>query len=334
MNVLIPKVKLNYEGFQTPIRGGEVDAAMEGGYGVVGLDSSNVADEGLDTWDIATTYAVDDQVAWSFRKWTAKTATSGFEPSIDTADGVTNWTFDGWLNKYSMFNGILGEDNVTTNPTIDVSMSASSVDALALLGVQCTNVTITITDPSEGEVYSYTDNINPELPDANFYSWYYEYQTAEFTGVVKTDLVLTDLIGSQYPNATLRIVLDLEDGGLSYTDDVILEYLAFGPTYSLGTANFGTSHGFTDYSTIEENTYGEITTVKRKRNKKATYQIIEKTDRLGDIQRFLSANTTNPMVFIGNGAYSGTITYAIASDFEPSLQNANTTSYSIKTKGL
>lgn len=276
------------------------------------LISSNVAEADYSAWSDATTYAVDDYVIVTadgihrVYKSAVGSNLNHYPPDNiydDTVTPATGYWIDiSATNRWKMFDG-LSRASTSNQDSIEVSFKpGAKFNALAILNIEAKNLTVIVTDPTEGEVY----NRDVSLVDlsaitGSFYNWYFS------SPVRKQSVVLTDL--PAYPDATIKIILSAP-GETVTCGEVVPGWLKYA-----GKLEYGYSVGIKDYSTKEKDELGNPMVEEGVYSDTIQLRVAVDTRLVYDLKRTLGRYRATPLVFIGTEQQQETIVYGFYIDF-------------------
>lgn len=265
------------------------------------LSNSNVPLDEAPLW-AAGTYNQGDEVIYENQVWIAATTTTD-DPVTGASKSVPTWVRRGWTNRWRMFND--GVDSKTTNTgsiTGDLSQTTTNTVA-ALLGLNASSATLTMTDPVEGVVYTKTVDL-VDIGVTNWWQWH-------FLGYDTIEDVIFNL--PPYPNATISFSVD----GFEPTDEVECGRLVLGLLKELGVTLQGTSVSNLSYSSKERDDFGNLILNKRRTVKLVDYQVLVDTIRVSSVRNSLDRIDNTPTLFIGTDeqGFGATIVFGVTQDF-------------------
>ena len=112
------------------------------------LISTNAPVENYPTWDSSQTYSKDDKVIYNNHIWTSMVDNNSSEPGNDI-----NWFDEGATNPYRCFDKYINTQ--TTGPTdnnLIMEFDITNVNAVVLLNLEATKVTISAYDSNNGDL--------------------------------------------------------------------------------------------------------------------------------------------------------------------------------------
>jgi len=284
------------------------------------LISENVTEIYSD-WNSGTTYAADAYVVYNNSTYISL-AGSNTNHQPDTS---TTWWFRvGPSNLYAMFDN---EINTTTkNPdNITVTLKTGFIDTFALLNiVKGTYLKVTMRDDLDGNIV-YEKEFG--LDSANVIDWFSYF----FTGFdyARTTVILTDL-PPLFGNA--HVTFELEGNA-----DLELGQIVFGQTKPIGTTQYGTSAGITDYSRVDVDEFGQRVFVKRNFAKKLSSRVFIHNSELNRVHRTLSGLRATPVLWIATDDIlfeEPLIIYGFFRDFSIEVSYPDTSYCSLELEGL
>ena len=209
------------------------------------------------------------------------------EPTAGAAEAVPTWTLIGQINRWRMFNGALRSPTEQTAGPISVTLASSGiVDAVAGLNCIATEVTVTVTDATDGLVYDRTISLvdNDNVLDI------YDYCFAPI--LLKSEFSLFDL--PPYAGADIGVTLDGGSGDTRCGVLVAGQQTVLGGTY----LNFTLRDRF--FSLRERNTFGEFLDVtSRPVAREATFDVSIESRSVSQVLRNIMDRRDVPTVFVG-----------------------------------
>lgn len=242
-------------------------------------------------------------------------------PDVGAAKTVPTWVAVGPTNKWAMFDQVNDTESTAPSPIeieIETGQLTNSLAAFNLNG--SSDVTVTMTDPVAGVVY--TNNIvmidNSDVVD------YYEYF---FSPIInKTEFVLLDL--PAYKNATISVSI-AGDAAIS------LGTLIVGAQITLGVALYGTSMQLLDFSRKERNEFGNYVIVPRRTSKLVDFDVIIDKAKIGYVFNQLASLTTIPAVWVGTDVNDdSTLVYGYYKDSQINIDGPVKCTATIQIEGL
>ena len=286
------------------------------------LDSSNVPENDYAEWDVATAYTVGNRVILlsTHRIYEAVGSSTGVNPATD--DG-TNWLNIGATNRWKAFDQKIS-DPVTQLNSISYTLTDdnSTPTAVALFGLKGVTATVTVTDDTEGEVYSQTNSLLDSDEIFDWFSYFFEeityVSTTLFTGI------------PPYRGATVSVTVT-EDTG----ETAQLGQLVFGSLTELGVTTYGTAISIQDFSRKETDAFGNFIVVERAFSNLVDFDVRLPTQTAGRVRRILAEYRATPIVYVGNENSSfGTIVYGFYRNFDITLDTPSLSFAAIEVEGL
>lgn len=201
-------------------------------------------------WVGSTTYATGALVYRAsthriYRRMPNQIGASTVAPELDTA----GWEELRATNRWAVFDDVVNSQTTRASP-LDVTIAPGVVQALALLGLEGSSVTVTMTDGAGGPtVYSRTVSLSLSVV-ADWYGHFFEPFRQ------RTSVVLVDL--PPYANGRIRVQL-------TGSGTVRCGALLAGPLYTLGGTQYGATAGIRDYSRKEVDAATGLVTLEQRR---------------------------------------------------------------------
>jgi hypothetical protein len=281
--------------------------------------SSNVTEADYAVYAAGTTYATDDYVIVTTGDHTVYKSLADSNTGNTPASSPTYWEEVSATNRWKMFDAY--PSTITTNTdTIEVEVTPGRINSLALLRVDAAEITVTLTDPVEGVVYTNTVDM---VSDSGILDWYdYFYEPI----VRRTDLVLTDI--PAYNDAVLAVVLDNTGSNAECGLFVV------GNKRSLGTAKWEPEISILDYSQKTTDDQGRTTLVEGRFARLLEIDLFLPTGYADELRRLLTEYRATPAVWIGSELYTSTIVYGFFRSFEIVLSTPTISDCNIEIEGL
>lgn len=268
----------------------------------------------------AGTYNADDErvLTTTHRKYRA-VSTNTDSPDVGAAKTTPTWIDIGATNAWAMLDNVNG--TISKHATeIDVAITPNLLTtAIAGFNISAASILITVTDPTDGLVYSNTLDMidNSEIVD------YWEYF---FLPIVKIkEFVLLDL--PTYALATIDATItgvDAECGTL-----------VLGSQTNLGVALYGTSLKLYDYSIKTTDEFGNFKVIPRRTSKIVEYDVHVDKTKVGYVFNQLSKLTTVPAVWVGTGEEDdATLVFGYYEDSRINIDSPSMCSVTISVQGL
>lgn len=280
------------------------------------LVSSSVAETDYPAWSLATSYSLAARVVKGHRIFES-VQDSNINHDPLTAD-MGWWVDIGPTNRWAMFDEKVG--TLTTVPTsLSVVMQPGRVDAIALLQVEASTVTVMMHLGSE-EVYSRTLSM---IDDSKVTDWFgYFFETIR----PKDYVLLTDL--PIYGEATITIALSKPSG------DVSCGMCIVGRQSDIGGALSSPSLGINDYSKKTIDDFGNTTLVERSFSKRMSVKLTIDNTEVDRVHTVLSSVRSVPVVWIGSAQYSSMLVFGFFRDFEIDIAYVNFSYCTLNIEGM
>ena len=269
------------------------------------LISSNAPETDQPEYAAGTSYAlgafVQRSVAGVHRVYKSAVASNlGNTPELST----TQWIDQGPTNRWACFDQVIGTATALASP-LTITIAPGQVDALALLELVGSSVTVTMTSASESgaTVYSRTVSL-----DATVVLDYYDYFFADYEQ--RTTVVLTDL--PPYGDGQITITL-------TGPDTVKLGMLAVGKQIDIGDVQLGAKAGIKSYSTKITDSFGKTKVNKLPNAKRPSFVLWVDKAAFNRVYRKLAKYDAQLCIWIGSqdpDYAEGLIACGIYKDFQ------------------
>lgn len=284
--------------------------------------SATSAVETVAAWSAVTAYAQGNRVRsdTTHRIYESLMVTSntGNDP---TTDNGTKWLDVAPTNAWAMFDQF-SETQTEAEDELSLTLTPPGiVDAIALLNLAAADVTITVTDDVEGEVYNETfDLISTSNVGADFFAWFFE------PILRRTDLHVEGL--PVYADATIDLTFTYPDSTVKVGN------LVAGRQRELGTTVYGAGFGIIDYSRKEADDFGNVTIVQRSYRKTGTFEVMVERQMVDEVGRLLTLYRAEPIVYIGTGEFASSIYHGFFRDFRLTVETYPLSKLTIEIEGL
>lgn len=171
--------------------------------------------------------------------------------------------------------------------TIDVSVIPGELfNAMALLNVVADDITVQVTDPTEGLVYDRDIDMLDLTGITDFYEWFFEPLAN------KTSIALFDL--PAYPAASLRIIV-YNTGGNREVGEFV-----FGTLKELGRAQYPYNVSVDNYSKKKDDPDDGYPIIDEKKFFKIVdYNLLIDPDKVANIENEIGIYLNTPAVYVG-----------------------------------
>ena len=285
------------------------------------FQSSDVAENDHAAWASGTTYADGDKVIVTTPNIhkiyeSQQGANTGNDPTTD--DG-TYWLEVSSTNRWKLFNGIVQEQTEQAGGMEYVLQSPTVINSLALINVDCAEVTVEVEDSTEGVVYDETFSL---VSDSGIQDWYAYF----FEPIVRDDrLAILDLP----PYANADITVTFTDTGTAKCGALIIGQFA-----DLGFSQHGANISIVDYSVKATDAEGRITVTPGAYANKMEVDVVLDTAVYGVVRKTLTDLRTTPCAWIAEDDNRNSIIYGYYREFDIILSNPTTSRCSLEIEGL
>lgn len=238
------------------------------------LISSSIAEDDYDEWLVGTTYDRGDFVISIDTHTVYRSLTDSntgndpdleqaqiADPLVDNPDPV-RWQIISATNRWKMFDQKPSVQAAAADQIEVVIAPNQIVRGLAGFSVDANSVTVVVDSVSGGgEVFNRTIPMQDETLVLNWYSYY-------FTPITPlTEFVITDL--PPYGDAEITVTIDRE-GAMVRCGQLVL-----GSLRVVGSTNISNT-GFTglDFSFVEQDEFGDLTTVRRAATRLSQFEVV------------------------------------------------------------
>ncbi|VVP90021.1 hypothetical protein PS918_03142 [Pseudomonas fluorescens] len=284
------------------------------------LISSNVPETDNPAWSPTATYAIGNKVTLDRRNYEALAAiAAGVKPGAEIVDKdhPAKWLDVGAINRWKMFDEIVG--TATANPeSVSVTIKpGSAVNSLALFNVQGQSATITMTDPVDGLIYSRTVRLIEPVG-----SWY-DYFFADVDS--RTSFVILDM--PTYGSAIITVTVT--SGSIASIGALVIGKLA-----PVGVTTYGAKVGLDDYSRKERDKFGNLVVVEGAFSDTGDFPVIVDTDQVSKVRKMLIDVRAKPVVWIGEETYEATIIYGFFKSLDMIYSGPSVSDCQLSIEGL
>lgn len=282
------------------------------------LIATDVPDTDFTVW-AAGTFNTNDERQYELIAYRALTTTTD-RPDIGAAADPATWLRLGYINRWRMFND--GSDSKTSQlDLIEVDLQFTSlVNSVALFGLEGRDVTITMTDYTEGQVYQQTQDI----VDIGVIDWY-DYFFADYG--IRENLLFDDL--PAYIGADIKIEIEAETGSTAACGRVIC-----GALRDVGITEYGTTVGTANYGTRKRDGFGNLILEPKRIVRIVDFGVKIPTGVVSTVARTLDDLADVPTAFIGDEAKDATIIFGVYRDFRINFSNPALSDTSIEVEGF
>ena len=282
------------------------------------LIASDVPDTDFTVWT-AGTYNANDERQYDLIAYRALTTTTD-RPDVGAAADPATWLRLGYINRWRMFSD--GSDSKTSQlDLIEVDLQFTAlVNSVALFGLVGTDVTITMTDYTEGQVYQRTQDII----DIGVVNWYdYFFADYEF----RENLLFDDL--PAYIGADIKIEIDAETSSTAACGRVIC-----GALRDIGITEYNSSVSSINYGKRSRDGFGNLTLQPQRIVRLVDFSVRIPTGIVSTVARTLDNLADIPTAFIGDATIDATVIFGVYRDFRINFSNPALSDASIEVEGF
>ncbi|WYK04480.1 hypothetical protein DWF04_000010 [Cereibacter sphaeroides f. sp. denitrificans] len=243
------------------------------------------------------------------------------DPLIDDPDPV-QWQIISATNRWRLFDG-KPSVRATDEDEIVVELApAVAIAGVAGFEISAAKVRVTMTNAGE-VVYEREIAMQDETVIGDWYSYYFEPITE------LSEFVLVDL--PPYANAVVKVEA-LRPGG-----DVSVGQIVLGPVWAIGsTAVKGTGFQGVDFSYVEQDEFGDLTTVRRAATRLSTFEVwVDNAQLLGLDARLRGLRGGTAAVWVGDtDARKAAMNYGFYRGYRSAYQTDGHSLMQIEVQGI
>lgn len=247
--------------------------------------------------------------------------------TISTVDEIGFWEEIGATNQWSMFDEYVNT-KTTDSTDIEITLTTSGTDHIALFGIEGTNVEFELWNPSETvRIWSATkDLIYGSLILLTIGSWY-DYFFGAYS--VKTDI--NQRIPVLVENGILKIKI------VAFPDGAACGACVVGRTFEIGKTLYGASAGMVDFSYRDEDESGRIKITQGYWAKRNNIPLSIDNIYLDTAYKIVTSLRGIPTAWIGNNEDTGFesfIVFGIFKDFEVTVPGPSLSTINLEIEGF
>lgn len=232
------------------------------------------------------------------------------------------WANVGVINRWKMFDPLRGADIRTTNPgsiVVDIK-PGERINALALFGLQATDVLVELFDANNNLQYSEKQQTFSKKGISNWA----DYFRGRFSRITRLSFL------NMPSNSDGHIRITITNGNSA----VGVGKLVLGNLRELGCAMFGLNARRKNHSIQERDAFGNLHLVKRRTVKTLNYRVKLPSINLDYVDVLLSDFYGIPTVYIGSGRWSFSMIYGILMDANPSLDGNDESNFDMSVEEI
>lgn len=283
------------------------------------LTSSTVTEADYAAYNAATTYVLGDKIIVTTGDHhiyeSLQAGNTGHTPSTSP----TWWLKISATNRWKIFDAKIA-DQTSNTTSINYVLAPGSIDSIALLNMDASSVTLTLTDPTYGEVYDNTVELISTTNITDGYTYFFE------PFLDRADLALFDI--PPYSAASLAITITNTDGTAKCGEIVV------GRQAEIGNTEYSPSISIIDYSRKEVDDFGNYTIVERNYSKKVTCDMFLSNAYVDEVIRQLSLYRAKPLVWVAAEEFSSLIVYGYYRGFDLVIAYPTHSTCSLEIEGL
>lgn len=272
-------------------------------------------------WSSGTTYVVGDRCTYNHKLYECLIGHTSAQPDLNTSGTTPKWLDLGYSNRWKMFDDKVGSQTELADSITLTIAPGQVIDSIAFLDLEASTISITMTDPTDGVVYTEIVNLVTQSVIVDGYSYFFE-------PIITTDAAV--LLGiPPYGSASIEITISYPGGTAK------IGTMAVGMQKELGKTLTGASYGIQDYSKKEEDDFGNFYVLERAYSKSMECEISTLIEQFDDLNKTLSQYRATPLIFIGTDyGYSSFIIYGFVRSFSTVARGPVIATCSLKIIGL
>ncbi len=287
------------------------------------LTSSNVAENDYSEWSSSTTYSDGQQVIVTGTTHKVYESLTNSNQGNNPTTSTTNWLELGATNRWKAFDQKIS-DQVSNLNSIEYQFNDanSNVTAVSLFGLDGTNVNVTVTDATDGEVYNQDFSLLDNADIVDYFTYFFADQGK------KTEALFTGI--PPYFNSDVEVTITTDTGQNAKVGQIVFGFLS-----NFGLTTYGTSVGIEDYSRKETDAFGNFVITQRAFARLVDYDVRLETGKARTVQNALAGFRATPTVYIGSEDESlATIVYGFYRRFDITLEGPAYSFAAIEVEGL
>lgn len=284
------------------------------------LVSSSVPETDHPAWSSSTTYAAGQKVirTTTHRIYEALDSTTGDVPE----SSPTKWLDIGPTNRWGMFDQRVGTATTATDSIVVELSTGGVIPAVALLETNAKEVTVAVSSPGEGTVYSRTTELQAPPTDSSWWHYFFE-------PFYRRDSATYEDLPS-YAGTTVTVTISGASG-----EAVSCGVCVIGELYQFHeSVVHGAEIGIQDYSRKETDDFGRVAVVERAWAKRARWTVFVQSSAVDRVQRALAALRAKPAVYIGADRFDSMRLYGFYKDFRVVIDYPGYAECSLELEGL
>lgn len=273
--------------------------------------SANVLTDPEPIWDVSKNYQINDRVIRNNFIYAAVADNSGVDPEIDDQ---TNWYPVHAISKYRAFDGSLTAATTGLGKIVYTVRPHLTCNALAFFGLKARKVRLEVPSQSFDKTYALVSYEKI----TNYWLWFFGSREARSEFIAEGIPI--------YAGHDLRITID----GSSVGEIVI------GKAKTLGKSIVGGGIGFTDFSTKDRDTFGNLHVVQRGYADTVDFKFAVQLVALDDLKRAIASRRAKPTVFYSSvdTVDFGFLVYGLSNELAAPVNNSAISQASLHVKGL
>ena len=245
-------------------------------------------------------------------------------PEVDSALLSPSWVEIAPTNYYAMLDGRTNTKTVNAD-TIEITISSSNYDAISLLGIVGSSVSLFLYDNvSASPVYTNVIDLQDETGVVDEYSYW-------FSDFVFIPVVYDDNM-PLYTDSTLTIIID------NTGSNAECGRLVFGRSFYVGDTGYGSNLTLESYSRKEVDVFGNETLVQRGSVNLDSYEVLVPTSKIPSLRRKAKELDAIAILFIMDESITSNLenllNFGYWADFTMLITSPSKSTISLTIKGI
>lgn len=285
------------------------------------LISCDVPENDHAVWSDATTYALGDKVIVTTGVHKIYESLQATNLNHDPTTSHDWWLDSGATNRWQMFDTVVGSQT-SQSESLSVTLQPGIIDSIAFLDLDATTISVTMTDPTDGVVYTETIDLIAKTYINDGWSYFFE-------PIITDDAAV--LLGIP-PYSAAQIAITITNP----SSTAKIGTLIVGAQKTLGGTQYDPTIGITDYSKKEADIFGNYTILQRAYSKRMSCSLFLDNSAVDELVRTLAAYRATPVCWVGDdeGTFSSMIIYGFYKSFEITIPGPVISTCSLEIEGL
>lgn len=232
------------------------------------------------------------------------------------------WARADSTNRWRMHDSSTTSQTGNADSIVNVyQLDDSYVDKIAFLNIDCTEITVTMTDATDGVVFSETKS----GIDSSAILDYYDYCFEPITRI--NDLLFEYL--PKYPNASIAVTITTGSG-----QTALCGLCCAGQSFDTGITRVGMQLGIQDYSRKIIDDFGNAALTEGNYSRKMNLMVVVPKSKVDSLHQLLASYRATPAVYIGHYSIGASFVFGKFNDFNVEIPYPKHALCSIEIEGL